>query len=63
MSFVAFVLSGLVKANGALIGWIVCGMGVALFATLNIFFGLTHMALLPLAHMHQQGWYLQSFAP
>ena len=62
LSFVAFVLSGLVKANGALIGWIVCGMGVALFALLNIFFGLTYMALHPLAHMHQQAWYLQSFA-
>lgn len=62
-SFVAFVLSGLVKANGALIGWIVCGMGVALFATMNIFFGVTHMALLPLPHIHQQGWYHQSFAP
>ena len=63
LSFVAFVLSGLVKANGALIGWIVCGMGVALFATMNIFFGVTHMALLPLPHIHQQGWYHQSFAP
>lgn len=62
MSFVAFVLSGLAKANGALIGWIVCGMGVALFATINIFFGLTHMALLPLPHIHQQGWYYQAFA-
>lgn len=62
LSFVAFVLSGLAKANGALIGWIVCGMGVALFATLNIFFGLTHMALLPLPHIHQQGWYYQAFA-
>ena len=63
LSFVAFVLSGLVKANGALIGWIVCGMGVALFATIHIFFGVTHMALLPLPHYHQQGWYHQSFAP
>ena len=62
LSFVAFVLSGLVKANGALVGWIVCGMGVALFATINIFFGLTHMALLPLPHIHQQGWYQVWFA-
>ena len=37
-------------------------MGVALFATMNIFFGLTHMALLPLPHIHQQGWYLHAFA-
>ena len=27
-----------------------------------ILFGLTHMALLPLHHIHQQGWYLQAFA-
>ena len=30
LSFVAFVLSSLAKANGALVGWIVCGMGLSL---------------------------------
>ena len=63
LGFVAFVLSALAKANGALVGWIVCGMGVALFAAVNIFFATTWMALLPLSHLHQQGWYLLAFAP
>ena len=63
LGFVAFVLSALAKANGALVGWIVCGMGVALFAAVNIFFATTWMALLPLSHLHQHGWYLLAFAP
>ena len=63
LGFVAFVLSALAKANGALVGWIVCGMGVALFAAVNIFFATTWMALLPLSHLHQQGWYFLAFAP
>lgn len=63
LSFVAFVLSALAKANGALVGWIVCGMGVALFVSMNVFFAIMSMALLPLPHLHQQGWYHQAFAP
>tara|TARA_B100001564_G_scaffold345382_1_gene343995 strand:+ start:222 stop:476 length:255 start_codon:yes stop_codon:yes gene_type:complete len=38
-------------------------MGIALFACLNVFFSITTIALLPLPNLHQQGWYLQSFAP
>lgn len=63
LSFVAFVLSALAKANGALVGWIVCGMGVALLVSMNVFFAIMSMALLPLPHLHQQGWYHQAFAP
>ena len=63
LSFVSFVLSSLAKANGALVGWIVCGMGIVLFACLNVFFSINTMALLPLLNLHQQGWFLQSFAP
>mgnify|MGYP001244790635 CR=1 FL=1 len=63
LSFVAFVLTGLARANGALVGWIVCGMGIVIFLALNVFFALTTMALLPLLHFHQEAWYHQAFAP
>ena len=61
-AFVAFVLNALVKANGALIGWIVCGMGVAVFIALNFFFAFTFLAFIPLPQIHQEGWFLLVFA-
>ena len=63
MCFAAFVLDALAKANGKLVGWIVCGMGVALFLSVNVFFSTTVMAFFPLPQLHQQGWYYQAFAP
>ena len=59
----AFVLDALARANGRLVGWIVCGMGIAFFFSLNVFFGTVAMAYLPLPQHHQQGWYYQAFAP
>ena len=63
MCYAAFVLDALAKANGRLVGWIVCGMGIALFLSVNVFFSTTVMAYYPLPQLHQQGWYYQAFAP
>ena len=63
MCFAAFVLDALAKANGRLVGWCVCGMGIALFLSMNVFFGTIPMVFLPLPQNHQQGWYYQAFAP
>ena len=59
----AFVLDALARANGRLVGWIVCGMGVALFLSVNVFFSTTVIAFFPLPQNHQQGWYYQAYAP
>ena len=63
MTFVAFVLHSLARADGRLVGWIVSGMGIALFLSMNVFFGTIPMVFLPLPQHHQQGWYYQAFAP
>ena len=63
MCFAAFVLDALAKANGRLVGWIVCGMGIALFLSVNVFFSTTVMTFFPLPQNHQQGWYYQAYAP
>ena len=63
MTFVAFVLHSLARADGRLVGWIVSGMGIALFLSMNVFFGTIPMVFLPLPQNHQQGWYYQAFAP
>ena len=56
-------MDALARANGKLVGWIVCGMGIAVFLSMNVFFGTVAMAYLPLPQSHQQGWYYQAFAP
>merc|ERR1711903_227952 len=61
MAFAAFVLDALAWANGRLVGWIVCGMGIAVFLSMNVFFGTIPMVFLPLPQNHQQGWYYQAF--
>ena len=61
-AFVAFVLNAVVKAKGALIGWIVCGMGVALFFALMVLTAFTLLAFIPIQQTYQEGWYLQAFA-
>ena len=61
--FAAFVLDALAKANGKLAGWIVCGMGIAIFLCVNVFMSTTVIAFFPLPQHHQQAWYHQAFAP
>ena len=63
LTFAAFVLNSLAKADGRLVGWIVCGMGIAIFLCVNVFIATTVMAFFPLPQNHQQGWYYQAFAP
>ena len=55
------MLDALARANGRLVGWI--GMGIAVFFSMNVFFGTIPMVFLPLPQNHQQGWYYQAFAP
>ena len=61
--FASFVLDALAKTNGRLVGWIVCGMGIAIFLCVNVVISTTVMAFFPLPQLHQQGWYYQAFAP
>ena len=63
LTFAAFVLHSLARANGALLGWIVCGMGIALFVSVNVFCATTMIAFFPLPQYHQQAWYYQAFGP
>ena len=63
MTFLAFVLHSLAKADEALLGWIVCGMGIALFLSVNVFCATTIIAFFPLPQFHQQAWYYQAFGP
>ena len=63
LTFAAFVLHSLARANGALLGWIVCGMGIALFVSVNVFCATTLIAFFPLPQFHQQAWYYQAFGP
>ena len=57
------MLDALARANGRLVGWIVCGMGIAIFLCVNVVISTTVMAFFPLPQLHQQGWYYQAFAP
>ena len=61
--FGAFVLHALAKADGALLGWVVCGMGIAIFLCVNVFCATTIIAWFPLPQVHQQAWYYQAFGP
>ena len=63
MTFLAFVLHSLATADEALLGWIVCGCGVALFLSVNVFCATTLIAFFPLPQFHQQAWYYQAFGP
>ena len=63
MTFLAFVLHSLATADEALLGWIVCGCGVALFLSVNVFCATTIIAFFPLPQFHQQAWYYQAFGP
>ena len=63
MTFLAFVLHSLATADEALLGWIVCGCGIALFVSVNVFCATTLIAFFPLPQYHQQAWYYQAFGP
>ena len=63
LTFAAFVCDALAKAKSRLLGWVICGMGIALFMSINAFMSTIVMAYYPLPQHHQQAWYYQAFAP